>query len=263
MKKDIELLKSIMAKERQMTMQFSRSSQHILFNFLNASGVYEKKLDPENLSVYDKLSDGVIIAQFFQKHFPKYFIQDIKTHLRERQDRVDNFNLCLQACNSAGVNNPDISIDLLLEGEFQQIGMLLWDIVKLILFEEVKSQSDYIKFIFKSLNFISWDLDTLLLNWANKILLQRGITRTVANFSEDFKDSFVYLTLMDIILETGTDILSNEDVCVRAKEVVISSALLERESVITEEGILKGIYWQNVTLLSSLFITATALTPIE
>jgi len=263
MMKDIEQLKSLMAKERQITIQFSVKSQQILFNFINSAKVYEKKLDTENLSSFDKLSDGVIIALFFKKHFPKYFgNQEIKTHIRERQDRADNFSLIFQACQSAGISNPDISIDMLLEGEFQQIGMLLWDIVKLILSDEVKSQSDYLKFIFKGTEYTTWDLDTILLNWVNKILSQGGYSRTVSNITEDFKDSFVYLTMMDIILETGTAILSNEDLSVRAKEVVISSALLERESI-TDEGILQGIYWQNVTLLCSLLITGSALCPLE
>jgi len=252
-----------MAKERQISMQFSRASQQILFSFLYTSGVCDKRLDPENLTTFEKLSDGVIIAQFFQKYFPKYFQQEINTQIKDRQDRIDNWNLCLQALINAGVSNPDISIDLLLEGEVQHIGMLLWDIVKLILFDEVKSQPDYLKYIFKDVDYRSWDLDIILVNWVNKILSQHQISRRVVHITEDFKDSFIYITLMDIILETGTNILSNEDTLQKAKEVVISSSLLERESVITEDGILLGVYWQNISLLSSLFITAASLCPME
>jgi len=132
-----------------------------------------------------------------------------------------------------------------------------------LLFDEVKSQSDYLKYIFNEEDYRSWDFDTLLINWVNKILSQNQISRRVVNITEDFKDSFIYITLMDIILETGTNILSNEDTLQKAKEVVIFSSLLERESVITEDGILSGVDWQNESLLSSLFITAAALCPME
>jgi len=71
---------------------------------------------------------------------------------------------------------------------------------------------------------------------------------------------FFFLMLMDEVLETGDAFMSINDDPRKAAEVLINSELLDRGPVVTVEGILKGIYWQNVVLLASLFITAASLT---
>jgi len=251
----------MMAKEASLFNEFGKSSQNILFHFLKSANVADSSFNSENPSVFESLSDGIVLCKLFDKKVPGILDERvITTQIREKRDKIDNWNLCVENCKSVGGRLNDVQVERLAEGDGQQILKVLWAIVKLGLEKEVKSCRRYLEKMFPDSDFETWNLDSILLNWVNEIAANRGVSRTASSLTDDFKDSYFYLMLMDEVLETGDEFMNVSDEQKRANEVVISSELLDLGPVITVEGILKGSYWQNCTLLASLFITATTLT---
>jgi len=262
--KDMEDLKALMAKERETTTfpvnEFGKSSQNILLYYLNLSHVADVTFLSDNPLLFEKLSDGVVMCRFFDNKVPEVLdARIITTQIREKRDKIDNWNLCVQSVRAVGGRLHDVQVENLADGDSQQILKVLWAIIKLGLEKEVKACRKYCTKIFADSDHETWNLETTLLNWVNEIAANKGVSRTASSITEDFKDSYFYLMLMDEVLETGNAMMSGTDDQRKATEVIISSELLDRGDVITMEGILKGIYWQNIVLLVSLFVTAATL----
>jgi len=284
-KKDLDDLKAMMAKERAQLLGpggggggsladgvFLGDSDElaILAHFLN-----EQLLDEPNLPhdmpldaadaslVFEQLSDGITMCYFFDKMIPEVMdVRVITRKIKDDRDKIDNWNLCVNSCKGSGCRLPDVKAEDLAAADPEQIMKVIWQIVKVGLETEIKTNSDYLQNIFpdKSLDEIeAMPLEKLLLAWVNTIVQQKSKGRVAKSIANDFKDSYFYLTLFDEILATGLDLIDEPDDTIKAEAVVATSKELGRGLVITELGIIEGVYWMNFIFLASILLTASLL----
>uniref|UniRef100_A0A6B2KYN6 Calponin-homology (CH) domain-containing protein n=1 Tax=Arcella intermedia TaxID=1963864 RepID=A0A6B2KYN6_9EUKA len=182
--KDIEELKSLMEKEKD---KISTSS--ILFHFLNEEKVSTRVLLADDPTAFDYLSDGVAICLFLAKRAPKVMDHSmIIKPATSQQQKVANWNLCLKCLASSNLEN--VNMDSLVNGDKEEVLMVLWEAVKVSLEVEVKQETKYFNETFQDSDWQTWSLEILLLNWVNEIAAERGVSRTASSLTEDFKVLF-------------------------------------------------------------------------
>jgi len=144
----------------------------------------------------------------------------------------------------------------LCSGNAHQIESVLWAIIKQCFEVEVKSSSDYLDQIFNE-SYHDWDLDKILISWSNHICSKYNFPANIQSITNDFQNANVYLILIDEVLGTGVALIKISDNIRKAEEIVLTSELLGKGPLITLQGVINGIYWQNVILLSNLLLSAT------
>jgi len=280
-KKDIEELKALMAKEREQVLggsQGGTSSSNIgtsevftteeeevdiLLNFLSThlegETIPQKlPLHPSDPDVFSSLSDGIALCKFFNKMIPDMLdVRVITSRVNERRDKIDNWNLCVQSGRAAGCRLHDVKVDALADGDPEAIQKVIFQVAKVGLETDIKMCDDFLCDWIPGIDVNAievMNIDDLLVKWVNSVAKKAGHTRVAKNITKDFQDSFLFSVLFNELMGVPVDLDLNE--LERADQVVMSSTTLNRGPVVTLQGIVDGVYWQNYFLLCSILLTA-------
>uniref|UniRef100_A0A6B2KXF8 Calponin-homology (CH) domain-containing protein n=1 Tax=Arcella intermedia TaxID=1963864 RepID=A0A6B2KXF8_9EUKA len=275
-KKDIDELKQLMAKEREvLSSRPSDSSQftndpdeaEILLHFLSTGLKGEKipqslPLKSDNPNVWSDLSDGIALCRFFNKMVPDIMdVRVINARVNDKRDKTENWNLCVQSARSAGCRLHDVKIEALVEGDPVSIQNVIFQIAKVGLETDIKMYEEYLADWISEMDADALavaNIDDVLIKWVNAVVAKAGHSRVAKNLTKDFQDSFLLVVLFNEILGVGIDLEDATDL-ERAEMILMSSSDLNRGPLITLPGIVDGVYWQLYFLLSSLLLTAAEL----
>jgi len=279
-KKDIDELKALMAKEREQVMGLGASSggnlggsselftsdeeeTDILLNFLSThlkgETIPQKlPLKASNPNVFSDLSDGIALCKFFNKMIPDMLdVRVITARVNDRRDKIDNWNLCVQSGKGAGCRLHDVKVDALADGDPESIQKVIFQITKVGLETDIKMCEDFLCDWIPDADPDSlavMNIDDLLIKWVNSVAKKAGHTRVAKSINKDFQDSYLFSVLFNEFMGVPIDLDLNE--LERAEQVVMSSTQLNRGPVVTLQGIVDGVYWQNYFLLCSILLTA-------
>jgi len=272
----------MMAKEREQVMGLAASSSgnlgsstsesmftndeeetDILLNFMNThlkgETIPQKlPLKPSNPNIFSDLSDGIALCKFFNKMIPDMLdVRVITARVNDRRDKVDNWNLCVQSGKAAGCRLNDVKVDALADGDPESIQKVIFQVAKVGLETDIKMCEDFLLDWIPGADSDSiavMNIDDLLIKWVNSVAKKAGHTRVAKSISKDFQDSYLFSVLFNEFMGVPIDLELNE--LERAEQVVMSSTQLNRGPVVTLQGIVDGVYWQNYFLLCSILLTA-------
>eukprot|EP01125_Pyxidicula_operculata_P009938 TRINITY_DN326_c0_g1_i1.p1 TRINITY_DN326_c0_g1~~TRINITY_DN326_c0_g1_i1.p1 ORF type:complete len:1048 (+),score=423.32 TRINITY_DN326_c0_g1_i1:47-3190(+) len=296
-KEDIEELKKMMEKEREQFLSGSSGAQAepeaTTSSSSSGSSSSEDEVtinDDEDLSIllhivneklegcadslghplplaasddlYKLLSDGVTACYFLDQMVPGALDVSLVSKDADDAAKKDNWTLCIDSAVASGCKSGLFKVEELAEGDVKPIQNLLWQIIKLGLETDVKMAEEYLGKVIECEDkdeILIWPIDELLLKWVNALIKKRGLDRTANSLTEDFKDSYFHLQLLDEILATGTEMIEEDDLELRALSVVDFASNIEKGPLATAQGILDGVYWQNYILICNLLLTASIL----
>jgi len=270
-KKDLDDLRSMMAKERETVMgggapseTFSTDEEeveiliHILNTSLKAEKIPQIPLKFSSESLWDDLSDGITMCKFFNKTIPDMLdVRVITSKVSDRKDKIDNWNLCVNSARGAGCRLHDVKAEELADADPIAIQKVIYQIAKIGLETDLKMFEDYLADFIPDADpdtLAGMSLDEILLKWINATLKKNGHSRAVANLTSDLQDSFVFTVLLNETL--GMSLEADDNELEMAQSIVMSSSEIGKGPVITLQGICDGSYWQNCIFLASLLLTA-------
>jgi len=269
---ELDDLKKMMQKEKDVLMNKTtepeiavegEEASKVLFGFMNKAldglkGI-KTPLDSEDPDSWQYLSDGISMCHFFDKMVPDVLdIRALTKKISSDQDKIDNWNLCVNSARGSGCRLNDVKVNLLATGDVESIKKVIWQIIKVSCEVKVRAKKDYLSTVIDEdiETALKWPLEKLLIAWANVVVKKTGQSFSATSITTGFKDVNMYIILLDAITGCGTDALSLEDNLDRAIEAEANVDLLEEGTVIIAEGILDGIYWMNYAFLSVLLIKA-------
>jgi len=271
---EIEELKKMMAKEKEELVKGKGASTEpeipvegeeaskVLFGFMNKAldgikGV-QTPLDSEDPDSWTVLSDGISLCHFFDKVIPDALdLRTITKKISSDQDKIDNWNLCVQSARGNGCRLHDVKVNLLAEGDKDSIKKVIWQIIKTSCELKVRGKKDYLSTVIDDIdNAIKLPMEKLLLAWANAVVKKAGHNFSANSLTGGFKDVNMYIVLLHVVTGSSTDPLDIEDPLDLAIEAEANADGLEEGTVIIAEGILDGIYWMNYAFLSVLLVKA-------
>jgi len=185
-------------------------------------------------------------------------VRVVTKRVKDKRDKVDNWNLCVQSGRGVGCRINNVKTDDLANGDPDQIKTVIWQILKTSLETKVRKQRKYLASIIPDQNLDKAPIDDILVAWANALVQKAGHPFKATDIDTGFKDVNMYVALLDSILSTGVDSLGTDDLD-KAIDVETNADLLGQGQIIQAEGILDAFYWMNWAFLATLLLEAAAM----
>ncbi|XP_043983122.1 plastin-3-like [Gambusia affinis] len=266
------------------THSISEQERFAFANYINSS--LEKDLDckhvlpidPNTGHLFKAVADGVLLCKLINLSVPDTI--DERTINKKKLTAFttqENLNLALNSASAIGCQVVNIGAQDLKEGKPHLVLGLLWQIIKIGLFADIKlSRNEALAALLQdgeSLEeLMKLSPEELLLRWANFHLKNSGMT--ISNFSGDIKDSRAYFHLLQQIAPDGSkeDVpqveidmtgLYEQDLKKRAECLLKQADRLGCRQFVTATDIVTGNAKLNLAFVATLFNKHPALTKPE
>ncbi|KAF7651595.1 hypothetical protein LDENG_00108870 [Lucifuga dentata] len=253
-------------------------------NYINSS--LEKDLDcrhvlpfdPNTDALFDAVADGILLCKLINFSVPDTI--DERTINKKKLTAFttqENLNLALNSASAIGCQVVNIGAQDLKEGKPHLVLGLLWQIIKIGLFADIKlSCNEALAALLEegeSLEeLMKLSPEELLLRWANFHLKKVGMS--ISNFSGDIKDSTAYFHLLQQIAPDGSkeDVprveidmtgLYEKDLQRRAGCMLLQAERLGCRQFVTATDVVSGNAKLNMAFVATLFNKHPALTKPE
>ncbi|MEQ2258017.1 Plastin-3 [Xenotaenia resolanae] len=235
-------------------------------------------VDPTTGHLFKAVADGILLCKLINLSVPDTI--DERTINKKKLTAFttqENLNLALNSASAIGCQVVNIGAQDLKEGKPHLVLGLLWQIIKIGLFADIKlSRNEALAALLEegeSLEaLMKLSPEELLLRWANFHLRNAGMS--ISNFSGDIKDSKAYFHLLEQIAPDGSkegvprieiDMtgLYEKDLKKRAECLLKQAEQLGCRQFVTANDIVTGNTKLNLAFVATLFNKHPALTKPE
>ncbi|MED6282956.1 Plastin-3 [Characodon lateralis] len=235
-------------------------------------------VDPTTGHLFKAVADGILLCKLINLSVPDTI--DERTINKKKLTAFttqENLNLALNSASAIGCQVVNIGAQDLKEGKPHLVLGLLWQIIKIGLFADIKlSRNEALAALLEegeSLEaLMKLSPEELLLRWANFHLRNAGMS--ISNFSGDIKDSKAYFHLLEQIAPNGSkegvprieiDMtgLYEKDLKKRAECLLKQAEQLGCRQFVTANDIVTGNTKLNLAFVATLFNKHPALTKPE
>ncbi|CAO4375612.1 unnamed protein product [Caenorhabditis nigoni] len=213
--------------------------------------------------LYTKIQDGLVICKLINLAVPGTIDERaINKKNLNTYTKLENLTLALMSsqaigCNIINIDNIDLS-----KGTAHLVLGLLWQIIRIGLFNQIDLQ--HCPGLFRLLR----DGETLddlrrlspeeiLIRWVNYHLERAGTSRRLHNFTSDIVDSEIYTYLLNQIAPNGSGVtlapLNVQGNVPRAGAMLDEAEKLECREFVTANDVAAGNYKLNLAFVANLF----------
>lgn len=248
-----------------------RQEEKVAFsNFINNGNLaYDPDLkhllpiDPNGNDLYDKVKDGILLCKLINQSSPETIDERaINKKNLSLYNEIENLTLALTSAQSVGCNVVNIDAHDLMKGKQHLVLGLLWQIIRLGLFNQITLE--HCPGLVRLLNeneemqdLMQLSPEAILIRWVNFHLANANVNRRINNFTSDIKDSIVYTHLLQQIQPEGTNLSSEPlfetNLLKRAELMLRQADILNCRSFVTPEDVVHGVYKLNVAFVANLF----------
>uniref|UniRef100_A0A0R3RQA7 Ca2+-binding actin-bundling protein n=1 Tax=Elaeophora elaphi TaxID=1147741 RepID=A0A0R3RQA7_9BILA len=220
------------------------------------------KTDGEDL--YQKVQDGLIICKLINLAVPDTIDERaINKKQFNTYTKLENLTLALMSAQAIGCNIVNIDADDLSKGRPHLVLGLLWQIIRIGLFNQIDLR--HVPGLFRLLQ-QGETLDDLrklspeqtLIRWVNYHLAKAGLNRTLSNIATDVIDSEIYTYLLNQIAPKAAGVslypLSVKDNNIqRAAAMLIEAEKIDCREFVAPNDVVQGNYKLNLAFIANLF----------
>ncbi|XP_074595251.1 plastin-2 fimbrin [Brevipalpus obovatus] len=223
-------------------------------------------IDHEGKALYDKVEDGILLCKIINHSCPDTIDERAINKKKNLKvfEKHENLTLALNSANSIGCNIINIGAQDLLEGKPHLVLGLLWQIIRIGLFNQITLEQcpGLIRLLLPTedlpaLNKLS--PEAILLRWVNYHLEKAGVSKRISDFSNDIKDSEAYIHLLKQIAPPECHVtkegLYEPNLTKRAEFMLEQADKLGCRSFLTPNDVVHGIYKLNLAFVANLFNT--------
>jgi len=248
-----------------------RQEEKVAFsNFINHSNLsYDEDLkhllpiDSNGNDLYDKVKDGILLCKLINQSCPETIDERaINKKNLGLYNKIENLTLALSSSQSIGCNVINIDAHDLLKGKQHLVLGLLWQIIRIGLFNQITLEHcpglvHLLKENEEMQELMQLSPEAILIRWVNYHLEKAGVNRRLSNFTSDIKDSIIYTHLLQQIQPEGTNLstepLFETNLNKRAELMLRQADILKCRSFVTPEDVVQGVYKLNVAFVANLF----------
>ncbi|KAM7287021.1 plastin-2 [Ixodes scapularis] len=220
-------------------------------------------------ALYDRVRDGILLCKMINHSCPETIDERaINKKGLTVYTKHENLTLALSSAQSIGCSIVNIDAHDLARGKPHLVLGLLWQIIKIGLFNQISLQHcpglvQLVKPGEDMSHLLHLSPEAILLRWCNYHLERAGTKRRVANFTSDVRDSEVYTLLLKQIAPLGsgvhTEALRESDLTARAELMLQQADKINCRSFLTPQDVVEGVYKLNVAFVANLFNNHPAL----
>ncbi|XP_077586649.1 plastin-1 isoform X2 [Stigmatopora nigra] len=232
-------------------------------------------MNPDDQSLFTSVRDGILLCKMINLSQPDTIDERvINTRKLTTFTMTENLVLALNSASAIGCTVVNIDALDLMVGKPHLVLGLFWQIIKVGLFADIEiSRNEGMICLLtedESLDHLmSLSPEELLLRWVNYHLHNAG-THSIANFSEDIKDSRAYFHLLDQIAPRGErddymnfkiemSGMNEHDLNQRAELMLQQASRLDCRQFVTAQDVTSGNAKLNLAFVANLFNTHPAL----
>lgn len=226
-------------------------------------------INPDSDDLFTKVQDGILLCKLINQSVPDTI--DERTINKTKLNvylRTENHNLALNSAQSIGCNVVNIGHADLEAGTPHLVLGLLWQVIRIGLLSEINLTSHPGLVLLLEEGETIDDLlklspEEILIRWVNYHLRNAGVSRQIANFGSDIKDSEAYTYLLHQIAprENGVSLapLNESDMEQRAESMLKEADKIKCRAFITCKDVVRGNAKLNLAFVANLFNTYPAL----
>ena len=226
-------------------------------------------IDAEGKTLYEKVKDGILLCKIINHSCPETIDERaINKKNLTIYTKHENLTLALNSAQSIGCSIINIDAHDLLGGKQHLVLGLLWQIIRIGLFNQINIE--HVPGLFQLLNpdeelsdLLKLSPEAMLLRWVNYQLQRAGVDRRINNFVGDIKDSEAYTHLIHQIApkEAGInkDALYVKDLLNRADTMLNEADKIQCRSFVSAQNVVDGNYKLNLAFVANLFNNYPAL----
>lgn len=220
-------------------------------------------------ALYDRVRDGILLCKMINHSCPETIDERaINKKGLTVYTKHENLTLALSSAQSIGCSIVNIDAHDLAKGKPHLVLGLLWQIIKIGLFNQISLQHcpGLVQLVSPGedmSHLLHLSPEAILLRWCNYHLERAGTTRRITNFTSDVKDSEVYTILLHQIAPMGsgvhTEALREKDLMARAEIMLQQADKINCRSFLAPQDVVEGVYKLNVAFVANLFNNHPAL----
>lgn len=220
-------------------------------------------------SLYEKVKDGILLCKIINHSCPETIDERaINKRNLTLYTKHENLTLALSSAQAIGCNIVNIDAHDLSRGKPHLVLGLLWQIIKIGLFNQITLQHcpGLVQLLQPGedmADLMRLSPEAILMRWVNYHLQRAGTHRRLTNFTGDIKDSEIYTILLKQIAPhtsgVHTEALHERDLLVRAETMLQQADKINCRSFLSPQDVVEGVYKLNVAFVANLFNNHPAL----
>ncbi|EYC08987.1 hypothetical protein Y032_0063g3467 [Ancylostoma ceylanicum] len=260
----------IPSDKQENTVHTIRTEEEVAFsNWINSNLSMDPDLKrllpviPEGNDLYTKVQDGLIICKLVNLAVAGTIDERaINKKNLNTYTKLENLTLALMSAQAIGCNIINIDNIDLSKGTPHLVLGLLWQIIRIGLFNQIDLQ--HCPGLFRLLregetldDLRKLSPEEILMRWVNYHLENAGISRRLTNFTTDINDSEIYTHLLHQIAPHGSGVsltpLNLKGNVNRAAAMLDEAEKLDCREFVTPNDVANGIYKLNLAFVANLF----------
>uniref|UniRef100_A0A0N4Z979 Ca2+-binding actin-bundling protein n=1 Tax=Parastrongyloides trichosuri TaxID=131310 RepID=A0A0N4Z979_PARTI len=220
-------------------------------------------VNADNHELYQKLDDGLIICKLINLAVPETIDERVinKKNLNT-YSKLENLTLSLMSAQAIGCNIVNIDADDLSKGRQHLVLGLLWQIIRIGLFNQIDLV--HVPGLFRLLSkdeniddLRKLSKEDILMRWVNYHLNKAGCNRQLKNFTTDVSDSEIYTHLINQVAPPGSNVnltpLKLSGDMQRATAMLQQADKINCREFVTPTDVCNGVYNLNLAFVANLF----------
>ncbi|KJH44100.1 hypothetical protein DICVIV_09880 [Dictyocaulus viviparus] len=252
------------------TVHTIRTEEEVAFsNWINSNLSMDPDLKrllpviPEGNDLYTKIQDGLIMCKLVNLAVAGTIDERaINKKNLNTYTKLENLTLALMSAQAIGCNIINIDNIDLSKGTPHLVLGLLWQIIRIGLFNQIDLQ--HCPGLFRLLregetldDLRKLSPEEILIRWVNYHMENAGISRRLTNFTMDINDSEIYTHLLNQIAPNGSGVtlnpLSVKGNVNRASAMLDEAEKLDCREFVTPNDVASGNYKLNLAFVANLF----------
>uniref|UniRef100_F1KY27 Plastin-2 n=1 Tax=Ascaris suum TaxID=6253 RepID=F1KY27_ASCSU len=213
--------------------------------------------------LYVKVQDGLILCKLINLAVPETIDERaINKRNLNTYTKLENLTLALMSAQAIGCNIVNIDGDDLSKGKPHLVLGLLWQIIRIGLFNQIDLH--HVPGLFRLLlegetldDLRRLSPEQILIRWVNYHLEKAGIERRLTNFTTDVVDSEIYTYLLNEIAPKDSGVtlypLTVKGNLERAGAMLNEAEKLDCREFVTANDVAQGNYKLNLAFVANLF----------
>lgn len=220
-------------------------------------------------ALYDRVKDGILLCKMINHSCPETIDERaINKKGLTVYTKHENLTLALSSAQSIGCSIVNIDAHDLSRGKPHLVLGLLWQIIKIGLFNQITLQHcpGLVQLVQPGedmAHLLHLAPEAILLRWCNYHLERAGSNRRLTNFTSDVRDSEIYTILLRQIAPVGsgvtTEAMREHDLLARAEVMLQQADKINCRSFLSPQDVVDGVYKLNVAFVANLFNNHPAL----
>lgn len=220
-------------------------------------------------TLYEKVKDGILLCKIINHSCPETIDERaINKRNLTVYTKHENLTLALSSAQAIGCNIVNIDAHDLSRGKPHLVLGLLWQIIKIGLFNQITLQHcpGLVQLLQPGedmADLMRLSPEAILMRWVNYHLQRAGTHRRLTNFTGDIKDSEIYTLLLKQIAPHTSGVhaeaLLERDPLARAEIMLQQADKINCRSFLSPQDVVEGVYKLNVAFVANLFNNHPAL----